>query len=128
VPGAPAGDVFLLAPRGVIDAGTAGIRASGDLFVVAQQVLNTANVQVGGQAVGLPQATTVPVAAVGAAAGAADQASRIAETLAGSAGEADARRLPSIVSVEVLGHYDDDGAWVPLRPGTPDPDPGGRGR
>jgi filamentous hemagglutinin family protein len=59
VPGSATGDVFLLAPRGDIDAGDAGIRASGNLFVVAQRVLNADNIQVGGKSFGVPQVPVV---------------------------------------------------------------------
>ncbi len=54
IPGAPAGNVFLIAPRGTVDAGAAGIRVSGDLFVAALAVANANNIQVQGKSVGLP--------------------------------------------------------------------------
>jgi filamentous hemagglutinin-like outer membrane protein len=54
IPDAPTGDVFLIAPRGTVDAGDAGIRVSGDLFVAALAVANADNIQVQGKSVGLP--------------------------------------------------------------------------
>src|SRR6202012_1486864 len=54
IPGAPPGNVYLIAPRGTVDAGAAGIRVSGDLFVAALAVANANNIQVQGKSVGLP--------------------------------------------------------------------------
>jgi filamentous hemagglutinin family protein len=54
LPNASPADVFLLAPRGDIDAGDAGIRSSRDLFIVANRVLNGDNVQVSGKSTGVP--------------------------------------------------------------------------
>ncbi|HEY4076581.1 MAG TPA: filamentous hemagglutinin family protein, partial [Rhizomicrobium sp.] len=53
-PGNPSPVVTLVAPRGTVDAGDAGIRVSGDLFIAAQHVANADNIQVSGKAVGLP--------------------------------------------------------------------------
>ncbi len=53
-PDVPPGDVTLLAPNGVVDAGDAGIRVSGNLVIVAPTVLNADNIKVGGSAAGLP--------------------------------------------------------------------------
>jgi Filamentous haemagglutinin family outer membrane protein len=64
IPGSALGNVYLLAPRGDIDAGDAGIRASGNLFVVAQRVLNADNVQIGGKSFGVPKAPVVSVTQV----------------------------------------------------------------
>jgi hypothetical protein len=54
IPDAPRGNVYLVAPRGTVDAGAAGIRVSGDLFVAALAVANANNIQVQGKSVGLP--------------------------------------------------------------------------
>ncbi|MEJ0004663.1 MAG: filamentous hemagglutinin family protein [Pararobbsia sp.] len=43
------GDINLLAPRGTVDAGAAGIRVSGNLNVAALHVLNADNIQVQGK-------------------------------------------------------------------------------
>src|SRR5262249_46377909 len=48
IPGAPAGNISLIAPRGTVDAGAAGIRVSGNLVVAALHVLNADNIQVQG--------------------------------------------------------------------------------
>jgi hypothetical protein len=57
LPGVPVGDANLMAPRGIINAGAAGIRVSGNLNLVAVQVLNAFNIQVQGTVMGLPTFT-----------------------------------------------------------------------
>lgn len=52
--GRKAGDVFLFAPAGVVDAGDAGIASAGNITIVATRVIGADNIQVGGVAVGLP--------------------------------------------------------------------------
>jgi filamentous hemagglutinin family protein len=52
-PGTEPGDVDLFAPRGVVDAGDAGIVA-GNLTIGATAVLGATNIQVSGAAVGVP--------------------------------------------------------------------------
>ena len=52
-PGREPGDVDLFAPRGVVDAGDAGIVA-GNLTIAATAVLGANNIQVSGTAVGVP--------------------------------------------------------------------------
>ncbi|NII54851.1 filamentous haemagglutinin family protein [Luteibacter sp. SG786] len=103
VPGAPEGSVYLMAPRGTVDAGDAGIRVSGNLVVAAAHVANADNVQVKGDAVGLPVVQAVNVGALNAASSAASAATRAAEDVARQQ-QADARdRQPSIISVQVIG-------------------------
>ncbi|QJD30273.1 filamentous haemagglutinin family protein [Methylococcus geothermalis] len=70
------GDVFLAAPRGVVDAGEAGIGGT-NVAIAATAVLGASNIQVGGTATGVPSGNvSVPVVPAGAAAaaGAATQA------------------------------------------------------
>lgn len=65
-PGAPVWCVvklYLLAPRGTVDAGDAGIRVSGNLSIAALTVLNAFNIQVQGTALGLPTVSTPSVGA-----------------------------------------------------------------
>jgi Filamentous haemagglutinin family outer membrane protein len=57
IPDAPAGSVELIAPRGTVDAGAAGIRVSGNLVIDALLVLNANNIQVQGVTIGLPTVT-----------------------------------------------------------------------
>jgi hypothetical protein len=61
----PPGDVDLYAPKGVVNAGEAGIRVAGNFNVFAVQVLNADNIQVGGKSVGLPSAPVNPASIAG---------------------------------------------------------------
>ena len=49
-----AGDTYLLAPHGVVNAGDAGIVSGGDLLIAAPRVLGADNISAGGAAVGVP--------------------------------------------------------------------------
>ena len=42
-PTVPAPDVFLIAPRGTVDAGAGGVRSAGNIYVAAFQVANAAS-------------------------------------------------------------------------------------
>lgn len=55
------GDVTLVAPGGTVNAGDAGIRVAGNIWVAALQVLNADNIEVEGEAFGLPEPVTVDV-------------------------------------------------------------------
>ncbi len=102
--GVPAPDVFLIAPRGTVDAGDAGVRVAGNLFVAAQSVANADNFSVGGSAFGIPAGPVVNTAA--AAAG--NAASAAAQQVASAAANANNRRQIdplSRISVDVLGYY-----------------------
>jgi hypothetical protein len=72
-PGRPAGDVYLAAPRGVVDAGEAGIGGN-NVILAATAIIGASNIDVGGQALGLPVAPAVvpplPAGAGNAVAGA----------------------------------------------------------
>jgi filamentous hemagglutinin family protein len=106
VKGVPPGDVDLIAPRGSVDAGDAGIRVTGNLNIAAVQVLNADNIQVGGTSTGTPVTPLVAapnlagLASVGnttaAATTAAEEAARQARTQAAPADE-----VPSLILVEV---------------------------
>jgi filamentous hemagglutinin len=68
------GDVFLAAPRGVVDAGEAGIGGN-NITIAATAVIGASNIDVGGTSVGVPTANvSVPVASPGADAAAAGAA------------------------------------------------------
>lgn len=104
LPGGEVGDVFLIAPRGTVDAGEGGIRAAGNLAIVAVQVLNASNVQVGGASIGLPQAAASPAGALSSTQGTQAQlgGQALEQIAAAGAGQPAAGSLPSIVTVEVL--------------------------
>lgn len=106
VPGAAAGSVYLVAPRGTVDAGDAGIRVSGNLVVAAAQVLNADNIQVQGQKIGVPVAQTVNVGALSAAGAAAGAVSKVAQDMANQQQNDALGKQPSIISVQVLGFGD----------------------
>lgn len=79
-PTAAAPDVFLMAPRGTVDAGDAGVRSSGSVFIAAYQVSNADAIQAQGTISGVQTTATVSIAAqsgADAAAAAAAQAAQV---------------------------------------------------
>ncbi|MFC4313792.1 filamentous hemagglutinin family protein [Steroidobacter flavus] len=98
-PDAPAGDAVLVAPRGTVDAGDAGIRASGNLVIAAFSVANADNIQVQGETVGVP-VSTVNVGALSSASSAAAAAQKSADELAN---QRPRERAASMITVEVVG-------------------------
>jgi hypothetical protein len=104
--GVAAGAVDLIAPKGTVIAGEAGIRATGDVFIPGK-VSGADNIQAGGSKVGVPQvevaaAPPPPPPPPTDAARAADQA------VATSAGNARDQGANSILTVEVLGLGDEE--------------------
>jgi len=105
-----AGDVYLFAPAGAIDAGEAGIRSSGNIVLNAQTVLNASNISSSGTSSGVPVVASGSLAAsLATGGGVSDGGSRAVQDAARSAGEA-ARaanaagvQKPNILTVEVLG-------------------------
>lgn len=111
VAGVAPGNVDLIAPIGAVDAGDAGIRATGNLNIAASIVLNAANISVGGTSAGTPAAPSVASPSLGGLAGAASSAgaASTATTSAQQGGQQQtaqtgANDLPSIITVEVLGY------------------------
>lgn len=102
IPGAPTGDVYLLAPRGTINAGDAGIRVSGSIILAAQQVLNADNIQVQGEALGIPQIIAVNTGALTAASAATSAVTAQAEQLAE---RAKPQPVPRVVPTVVFGRF-----------------------
>jgi filamentous hemagglutinin family protein len=110
VAGVTAGDVDLIAPKGTVNAGDAGIRA-GNLNVAALDFKGADNVSVSGKSVGTPVADTSAVTA--AASGASSMGDDASKTIAAASQNAsDAARAaqalatalkPTIVRVDVLG-------------------------
>jgi len=102
------GSVDLIAPTGTIDAGDAGIRATGNLNLAAVQVLNASNIQSGGASSGVPVvvaaapnlgALTAATAAVGAGAAAAN-----GQTQNPNNQSTDQNQPDSIFDVQVIGY------------------------
>ena len=93
-------DVYLLAPRGTVDAGDAGVRVAGNLFLGALQVANVANFKVDGQAFGIPTGPTVDVSAnLDNSATAAEAVQQATEAMQQSR----RNERPSVITVSVVG-------------------------
>ena len=108
------GDVDLIAPKGEVNAGDAGIRVAGNLNIAALRVIGAENIQVGGSSVGVPVAVTAGVPATAAAAAAAASTTRAgeqavqAESSNATRNTAEKPFIPSFISVEVTGFGEDD--------------------
>ncbi|KPF96836.1 hypothetical protein IP86_15145 [Rhodopseudomonas sp. AAP120] len=104
---APASDVYLLAPRGTVDAGDAGVRVSGNLSVVAFQIRNADNIQVGGKVAGIqvegPKTAPLTV----------DTKDKAATDAVKDATRTDGSERPSVIIVEFLGFGGGDGTTTP---------------
>ena len=112
VAGIAPGNVDLIAPNGTVDAGDAGIRATGNLNIAASVVLNSGNISVGGTASGsavAPSAPSISVSSVANSSNAAAAASNTG-TARGPASSTKSNAVaqtdstPSLMSVEVLGY------------------------
>ncbi|PIF77651.1 filamentous hemagglutinin family protein [Variovorax sp. 54] len=97
------GDVDLVAPRGTVNAGDAGLRVAGNLNIAALQVLNADNIQVKGETKGLPVIASVNIGALTNASAAASQAASAAQDVMQRERAAQRQALPSVFSVRVLG-------------------------
>ncbi|WP_238926427.1 filamentous haemagglutinin family protein [Achromobacter xylosoxidans] len=119
LPEVPAGDVDLYAPLGTIDAGEAGIRVSGNVNIAALQVVNAANIQAQGDSQGVPVAAAANTGALASASAAASSAVNAAQDSVQRAQSQARRNLPSVITVQILGHGDEPlaGASRPAAPG-----------
>jgi filamentous hemagglutinin len=108
VVGVPVGNVDLIAPGGTVDAGDAGIRATGNLNIAAVQVLNASNISVGGASTGTPAAAAAPnIGGLTAGSNTAAASNSTATDMANqnqAAGQPQQQDVPSVISVEVLGY------------------------
>ncbi|ALR20902.1 filamentous haemagglutinin family protein [Sphingobium baderi] len=103
IPEIPPGDIDLIAPLGVIDAGEAGIRVSGDINLAALQILNAANIKVEGEATGIPVVVAVNTGALTSASSAASAVANQAADLAERARPQMRTEIPTILNVRFLG-------------------------
>lgn len=99
-PDVPAPDVFLVAPRGTVDAGDAGVRVAGNLFIAALTVANANNFTVGGSSSGIPQSKGVDVSVQTSASASAAAAAQAAQSVATAHNNQDQE---SVITVEVVG-------------------------
>ena len=113
VEGIPPGNVDLIAPSGIIDAGDAGIRSSGNLNLAATKVLNADNIAATGSTAGAPPAAPAPAAPNVSGASAASSASAANNSAAQNASQNNnqtpADEAPSVISIDILGYGGGDG-------------------
>ncbi|MFL9866766.1 filamentous hemagglutinin family protein [Paraburkholderia fungorum] len=105
IPGVPVGDATLVAPRGTVDAGDAGIRVSGNLNIAALHVVNADNIQVQGTSIGVPVGQSVNAGVLTSASSTASAANQMAQDLARNNASGGAGRR-WVISVEVEGFGD----------------------
>ncbi|WP_448044311.1 filamentous haemagglutinin family protein [Bradyrhizobium liaoningense] len=101
-------NAYLSAPHGRIDFGAAGGRSAGELNLVAQQVLNAFNVQVGGATVGIPTVQGPPVAALSTASNATAATQQSA--LPSGHGQSNSNGQSTVMIVEIIGYGGAQGA------------------
>ena len=104
IPDIPAGNVNLIAPEGTINAGEAGIRASGNANLAARVIVNAANISVSGKTTGIPTVVSPNVAAVTAASNAAGANTNAANEVAKQQANQAEQQPESVIIVEVLGY------------------------
>jgi hypothetical protein len=113
VQGVPPGDVDLIAPTGVIDAGDAGIRATGNLNLAAVRILNASNIQAGGATTGVPTVTVAApnLGALSAASSVAGAGSAAANQQVNTQNQEQSGQQAgdSQISVDVIGYGGGDG-------------------
>jgi hypothetical protein len=109
VEGVAPGDVDLIAPKGAIDAGDAGIRVSGNINLAALTVVNAGNISAGGTSTGAPS-TSVSAPSVSTVTSASNAAAASNATIANTEKQQTANEVkpaeepPSLITVEVIGY------------------------
>ncbi len=111
VAGVKAGDVDLIAPKGFVDAGDAGIRSTGNLNIAATTVLNASNIQVAGSTSGVSSGPGVAAPNVSGLTSASNQ-SAAASSAATDVSRTQQREEqvlpkdepPSVFNIEILGY------------------------
>jgi len=105
--GADQGTAYLTAPRGEVNAGDAGIRVLGNIFIAAQVVVGVENISVSGSSAGVPKVELPSLGALTSASQVATQATAGTEAARAAAAEVNkkiAEDLPSIITVEAVGY------------------------
>jgi filamentous hemagglutinin family protein len=102
------GNVTLIAPRGFVDAGEAGVASAGNVVLFANTVLNAQNISSSGASVGVPVSNPAAAgAALSSAGSSAAGASRVGDDAGRAAAQdsrlAGAKFIPSFITVEVIG-------------------------
>ena len=113
----PPGDVDLIATAGVVDAGDAGIRVTGNLNIAATAVLNAGNISAGGKTSGVPTAPAISAPNIGgltsasSSSAAANAAAQAVSSQTHNQPNPD-NEIPSIIVVEIVkfGGGDEDDA------------------
>jgi hypothetical protein len=108
--GVTPGDVDLIAPKGEVNAGDAGIRVAGNLNIAALRVIGTDNIQVGGVSTGVPVTAPAPVGGLAGTSSVAQDAAKSAQQATDQAAASAAGQkepTPSFLTVEVIGLGDD---------------------
>lgn len=110
------GDVDLIAPEGVVNAGDAGIGSAGNITIAAVEVRGAGNIDIGGKASGVPTVDTGGLgAAVGNVGSSSQDATKATDEMAKKI--ADTTQLseslkqtfkPTFITVEVIGYGEDD--------------------
>ncbi|MEA3390693.1 MAG: filamentous hemagglutinin family protein [Pseudomonadota bacterium] len=96
-------DVYLLAPRGTVDAGDAGVRVAGNISIAALHVANANNIKVQGAAAGIPIVAAVNTGALTSASAATSAVVAEATRLAERARPDPIQEMPTILNVRFLG-------------------------
>lgn len=112
VEGVEKSNVYLIAPEGTVDAGDAGIRATGNIAIAAVAVVNADNINSGGTTIGVPPSAppaAAPPASLPSASSSTGAMSNAASEVANqSRPQTDQQdEAPSIITVEVLGYGGD---------------------
>jgi hypothetical protein len=107
----PAGNVDLIAATGAVNAGEAGIRATGNLNIAAVEVLNAGNIAAGGASTGLPPPVVGPnIAGLTAASSVAGSENGAANSVTTQQTAAQPEtEEDSIITVQVLGYGGGEG-------------------
>ena len=113
VVGVPPGSVDLVAVTGAVNAGDAGIRATGNLNIAAVRVLNANNITVSGSTSGTPAAPSVSVPSLGTTAPSSSATNTATQVPTQSTASRESAMpldaAPSIITVEVIGYGGGDG-------------------